>query len=199
MVDKLSDGEIEDLAKLHMECHPEAAITAFGLEFVKAFYRYVGYSETERLFAQYEDGKIAGACVLSLEPHTIANRLKRKVPLKAWAAGILSGFSTLDVFRTVFCKLGCVFYARPAPMTTPEVIYIFADSSRRGRGIGSSLLSACEAFLIEIGASSYVVKTWDNEAHPTVKFYVKNGFRPGERIETFGKKLRYMEKMISND
>ena len=93
-------------------------------------------------------------------------------------------------------KISGVFIDPPPSNTFPEVIYIFTHPNQRRMGIGSHLISDNELFLKEIGVYMYVVKSWDDITHPSVKFYIKSGFVLDTKVNAAGKKLRYMKKTL---
>ena len=197
METKLSEKELIILARMHMACHPEAAITALGIEFVTDFYAFVADSQSENLFLHRDEGKIVGGCLLSLAPQTISSRFRKNTPLRTWLPKTVAKLSPSAFIRFALQEIMGMIRPRAAVANEPEVIYIFDDPDTRRVGFGRHLLAACESFMAGVGISSYVVRTWDDSEHPTVLFFVRNGFILGEIVETYGKSLRFMKKAIT--
>ena len=176
--------------------HPQAAVTVFGEGFVRAFYRFVERSDVDFLFVERDGGEVVGGCVLSLAPQSLFGRLLRNVPLGVLAASILTVKPVIYVLKKAIKGIGADKRATAQFEHLPEVLYIFASPQSRGKGVGTALLAQNEAFLKGRGIDRYVVKTWDDEAHPTVRFYLKNGFDLADVIEGSDKPLRYMQKHL---
>ena len=186
-------ADVPRLAALHGECLPDSLVWRLGPSYTRAFYRYLARSGRERVLVARVGGRVVGACVLSLDPGSLTRRLALRTPLLPAA---LRGLFRPGVARSLLGTGG----RAPAdgrddpPRGLPEVLLIFTAAEARGRGVGSSLLAACERSLADRGLAAYVVRTVDDEANPALAFYARNGFQPCGRSFEHGRWFRVLKK-----
>lgn len=200
--DELSTADCRSLAALHVRCLPDSLISRLGRGYAEAFYRYVRRSRQEFAFLHRQAGQITSAGVLSLQPRTLQRRLATGTPLLLWAA--------LRLFHLPVGKiLKEMFRARPPakPETTgdgdaaldqaPELALLFTAPEARGRGLATALLARCERFLAAQGYRQYVIKTFDYESNPALRFYAHTGFVERCRFVKHGQAFRMMAKTLA--
>jgi GNAT superfamily N-acetyltransferase len=173
--DSLGPGEIELLARMHCEGRPESLVSRIGARYARAFYRYMASSEYELVLLHREQGEIAAACIVSLEPETMSRRLVLHTPLALHAP--------LALFRL---PIGAMLArTRSDQPRGAEILLVFTVASARSRGLGSQLIDRCQKAARSHGISRLLVKTPDR----ATDFFQRAGFKPVGRVEKFGKAL----------
>ncbi|MCX7012515.1 MAG: GNAT family N-acetyltransferase [Candidatus Sumerlaeota bacterium] len=173
----LSPQECAELASLHGRCLPDSQVSRLGPAYARAFYRYVSRSPHEFVGVCREEGRVAGGCVLSLEPETLVRRLAWHTPLLPWA---LLRASPLEEIRNWLNRRPRGQGSRDDafPAGTPELLLIYTDPPLRGRGLGAALLARCEKFAAAHGRRRYGARTEDSPDNAALRFYAKHGFAP---------------------
>lgn len=172
---RLSERDLEQLARMHVESLPDSLVSELGTSYARAFYGYVAVSSKELLLLERDPGEnIAGACVVSLEPESLNRRLLLKTPLLYHLVPKIPRFATL-LFRSL---LGTQRGDGHAPLSAPELILIFTSGSARGKGLGTKLIRQAEARLRTVGIRSYLVRTAADPANRALGFYRGLGFEP---------------------
>ena len=204
--EKLSSQNYNELAKLHMLCLPGSLVSFFGQKYIHKFYQYIGESPFEFLLIHKNQGKITGVCILSLSPQTLSRRLVLHTPFLVRIPFAI--YNIILYFRTqLFTQCLCMskFYVkqRKEKISTeknsdPEVIHIFTDLKARNQGLGTLMLEKCEVILIQKGFNRYIIKTWDDESKPAVKFYKQKGFVFRNRFWRHGLWMQTMEKILTS-
>jgi GNAT superfamily N-acetyltransferase len=194
--DVLRDGDLDVLARLHVETLPESLVSTLGPRYARAFYRYISSSSDEVVFMERcgSDGvDVAGACIVSLHPETLNRRLLRATPLIAMA---------LLAMPRLLPRLLPKASGAQMPGTTqpagPEIILIFTMPTLRSRGCGARLLMKAESWLAARGVVRLYVKTRDAEDNRAIGFYRRAGFQPLGSIVNRGKKLLLLDKSLSH-
>lgn len=204
--EKLSPQDYNELAKLHILCLPESLVSFFGQKYIHQFYQYISKSPFEFLLTHKNQGKIIGVCVLSLSPQTLSRRLVlRTLFLVRIPFAIYNIILHLrsQLFIQCFCMFKFYLKRRKEKISIeknsdPEVIHIFTDLKVRNQGLGTLMLEKCEAILIQKGFNRYIIKTWDDESKPAVKFYKQKGFVFRNRFWRHGLWMQTMEKSLTS-
>ena len=203
-VDEIRQPYLARLADMQLQYLPDSLVSMFGRQYAQSFYRYVARSSRELLVVLKDGDLIAAGCVLSLTPDTLSRRLVFGTPFVLWApvgaARIvvrrLSGASDQSGVSAEHVASGSRAGFDLELRASPEVIYIFVDSGSRNRGLGSNLLISCENYLSEHGFDRYIVNTWGDNANPTPRFYLRNGFATCGRSVVRGVPMQTMEKIL---
>ncbi|MDQ3336735.1 MAG: GNAT family N-acetyltransferase [Myxococcota bacterium] len=136
------------------------------------------------------DPEVIGGCVLSEEPGSVLGRFARYAPL-ALASELGTAILRDHSFRRRMVKRLREHGDEPH---APEVTQIFTDASRRGEGIGASLLRTCEASLRDAGVRNYFVHTERDDNEAGIRFYRREGFVTIGESQSFGQSFLVMQK-----
>ncbi len=189
--DALDAGDIELLARMHVESLPGSLVSAIGNRYARAFYRYIAESPTEIVLLHRQGKALVGACIVSLEPSTMSRRLLRHTPLAFHAA---LAIRRLPLRAMLTAK-------RPVTKAPsgPEIVLIFTLPGVRSNGLGRRLLERCDAYLAERGHARLLVKTRDEASNRAIAFYERSGFARHSQVEQYGKRLVLFEKAIARE
>jgi GNAT superfamily N-acetyltransferase len=186
----LTDQLIEQLSQLQVEILPRSLISRLGRRYARHFYRYAAKSSLEAVSWRERRGRVQGGCVLSLSPHTLNRRLAMRTPLIVWLVARAARLPWRVLLRAA------VGVAPGTADELPEVILVFVAPGERSRGIGAELLADCERHLAGHGVRDYIVKTFDEEGHPALRFYLRQGFVEHGRVLVHGEPYRILRKRI---
>jgi GNAT superfamily N-acetyltransferase len=191
----LSRDRCRQLARLHLECLPDSAVSRLGLRYAEAFYRYVGRSPHEAVFVEVASDDVAGACVVSLRPKNLRWRLLFRTPLLFRLA--LNVLGTMRVRHEG--RRGETPVQGPDPLhaSTPELILIFTAPRLRSAGIGTRLLGQCERFLEDRGYSKLGVRTVADPGNRALAFYARSGFAECGRSADRGREFQVLMKTFA--
>lgn len=187
----LQEGEIAQLARMHVAALPESLVSLLGERYARAFYRYCATTSEELLLLEHERGELVGACLVSLEPETLSRRLLTRTPLLLCAPLALPRLP----WRAML--LGAVRPAEPKQPPGPEILLIFTVPELRSQGLGARLLRSCEQQLLSRGLHRVLVKTRDDAANRALKFYERAQFSPIAARSKYGKRLVLLEKRLT--
>jgi ribosomal protein S18 acetylase RimI-like enzyme len=204
--EKLTQHDYSELAKLHMSYFPESLISFFGQKYAQQFYQYIGKSPFEFLLINKNQEEIIAVCVLSISPQTLSRRLilhtSLLVNIPFALYNIVSHFRTQLFMKCISSFNFYISQRREKTLTEknsdPEIMHIFTDVKARNQGIGTLMLENCETILMNKGFNRYIIKTWDDEAKPAVKFYTQKGFILRNRFWRNGISMRMMEKVLTS-
>jgi GNAT superfamily N-acetyltransferase len=175
---------VADVASLHCGALPGSLISRLGKSYARSFYRYCCSSRLETVLAAM-DGRqvVAGACV-SLAPSSLSQRLLLRTPLMAYMAlrPTLAWHAALGIAAST---------AIPREIAdAPEVVALMTADGRRSEGIGKAMIERIEAHL----QRRYFVRTHNSDAHPTVRFYRREGFEPAGVLSAHGDEFLLLKK-----
>ena len=179
----LSDSDIDQLAKLHMQALPDSVVTWRGATYVRRFYRFVNLSSDEHLFVLRDDeGRINNVAVISFSPDNLQRRLLTGTPLLLFAGLRPWHLPLLAIFKDMIKK----DYKLEPGAGLPELIIIFVDNNHQSHGQGKILLSMCEQALSAADFKTYRVKTKDDPNNAAIGFYQHTGYEMIGKKEEFG-------------
>ncbi len=186
----LSAEDVTTLAEMHRSCLPNSLISKMGVEYAKAFYRFLRTSPLERVFVEKDGDQVLAACVLSLEPETLNRRLVSGTPVIRTA--LLSPPRLIQLVRSVISSDRSGERQPPGP----ELLMIFTSEHARGRGLGTRMLKTAESYLREHGFTWWCVKTLDDPANRAVDFYLGHRFALQNSMTRNGKRLCLLRKEL---
>jgi len=169
----LAEADLARLAELHVASIDDSLPALLGERFTRGLYRFFSASELELLLVERVEGRIEGACVVSLAPATLNRRIARATFGSLLPAAVRSVL-TRSEFRAL---LWHTLRDSGEEEKVPEITYVFVASVLRGRNLGQRLVGQVDAALSERGVAGYYVKTLDDPANRAVQFYEQNGFR----------------------
>lgn len=194
----MNEGDIANLAELHLSALNDSLVGAMGEDYVRAFYRYVTSSDQELFFLERnESGRIVAAAVISLEPATLSRRLLLKTPLLRSMLGRIPGVIALLLAKARRSRRephgGHVY----VPIGPPELIDIYTAPEAQGKGLGSAIVRQIDQRLRDLHLPEYVVLAVAESSNPACRFYRGRGFtsrgltlRLGTYFEVFARSLR---------
>jgi GNAT superfamily N-acetyltransferase len=193
VIDFVRPGDHGNIARLHDACLRRSLLSALGPQVVTRYYKFAAVSPSEVVRVARVDGRIAGACVLSLAPGSLLRRFAMRSP---WLmATRLAVHVVID--RDLRKRLRARVHERDSnPVQLPEVVQIFTDPAHRGRGIGAKLLSACEESLREAGERAYCIHTHRDDNAAGIRFYQREGFATVGETSSFGDHFVVMTKAV---
>lgn len=211
-IHSLTPENARALAVMHISSIPDSSLSKLGVEATAAFYRFVAKSSQETLFISYNVGKTPVAtCVLSFSPATIKQRmvLNIRMLISMLSAFISRAFSRSKKSGNSHFKAellegndistgleGQHFPAADPLGEAPEVLYIFADPSCRGAGIGRRLMRSAEQVVARKKYDRLIVHTQSNPKNPALEFYLSIGYMPCSISQENGKNLMRFEKKL---
>lgn len=189
------------LAQLHLQCLPDSVPAIFGEAYLRHFYRFLQHSPSELIYNEVVDGKVLGACVVSLDYRSAYSRLMRATFGSLLKSTVIQ-FATNHAVRMTVLKLARqLLVGKPLKSTQssdPTILYIFTDAAARGQGIGKKLLSQVDADLKSRGYNALRVRTEKENNAPTISFYERNFFVPFAEETELGRRFCLFSKRILN-
>jgi GNAT superfamily N-acetyltransferase len=183
-----------DLARvieLHCISLPDTMVARLGRAAMARYYALVARASTEYVLVARRRDAIAGACVISCAPHTMLRRFAAEAP---WPL-IRELVTQLVLCRAMRRRLLHRLTEMSAGTSAlPEVVQIFTDPQLRGRGFGSALLRAAEAYLRGRGYLSYCIHTFRDDNEAGIRFYLREGFTTAGITRSFGDYYLIMTK-----
>ena len=194
MIDSVRPGDHGSIAQLHDASLRRSLLTALGPLVVTRYYKFASVSPSEVVRVARIDGRIAGACVLSLAPGSLLRRFAVRSP---WLMATRLGLRVVTD-RDLRQRLRARIHERDSnPVQLPEVVQIFTDPAQRGRGIGAKLLAACEESLREAGERAYCIHTHRDDNAAGIRFYQREGFTTVGETDSFGDRFYVMTKGLT--
>lgn len=196
-ISSFSENDFQRIAALHYESLEGSILSVLGRKTLENYYRFIASSDTEWLFAIRGDGKVVGACVLSIKPDSVTKRATITDFFPICFKLLFLVFVSADVRAKVWDFL---FGSSQKPVLTsglPEVIQIFADPAYRNRHIGTRLLEQVEDTLRKIGHESFFMKTVAADDNLALHFYRRKGFQELGIFKAGKKNYVYFLKSIS--
>jgi GNAT superfamily N-acetyltransferase len=190
----IAGGVYEELARLHVAILPDSMVGRLGPLFAARFYRFVFHSPDELALFEEEGGCVAAGAVVSLRPATLGRRAALRTPFLLYVASRPGALPWMALFREYLRPAG---RRHAAASPDPELVYIFTDPERRGRGHGRRLLQRLERLLIARGVARYTVCTFDDPSDPAVRFYLANGFAVIDRLRRYGMSYLVLERSLA--
>ncbi len=194
--DNLSDTDLDDLSEMYVRIFPASLLSNLGKGYLRTYHRFVDESDREEIIIIRGDEKIIGCAVLSLSSSTLLRRLIVHNPPVIDVIRLLLSFR----FGGIASVLSKIFFKSSQrtekETVNVELISLFTDPSRRGQGVGASLVEKCNALLKEKGIERYFVKTRDTPDNRAMDFYLRNGFKVTGAVEWTGKKYAVLEMTI---
>lgn len=192
--DRLSATDIRQIAAMHCECLPDSLVSRIGPRYARAFYRHVDRSTDELAFVHRSGGRVASACIVSLEPHTLKRRLLTRTALVLHAPLALRRLPLRGIASSLIGRGGGEEEGGAMQPRGPEVLLIFTEPAARSSGLGAQTLARCEEHLRERGHQRYYVKTADESDNRAIGFYLRNGFARIGTVVDGDKRLALFEK-----
>lgn len=193
MIDAVRPGDHAHIARLHDACLRRSLLSALGERVVTRYYKFASASQLEVVRVARVDGRIAGACLLSLAPGSLLRRFALHAP---WLMATRLGLRIVtdrDLRQRLRARIG---ERDSNPVQLPEVVQIFTDPAQRGRGIGAALLAACEESLRAAGERAYCIHTHRDDNAAGIRFYEREGFSLVGETASFGDRFVVMTKSI---
>jgi ribosomal protein S18 acetylase RimI-like enzyme len=194
MIDAVRPGDHARVAALHDACLRRSLLSALGPQVVLRYYKFAGASKSEVVRVARVDGEIAGACLLSMAPGSLLRRFAMHAP---WLMATRLGLRIVtdrDLRKRLRARIG---ERDSNPVQLPEVVQIFTDPAQRGRGIGATLLAACEESLREAGERAYCIHTHRDDNAAGIHFYQREGFTTVGETTSFGDRFYVMTKGLT--
>jgi GNAT superfamily N-acetyltransferase len=194
VIDVVRPGDHAHIARLHDACLRRSLLSALGEQVVTRYYRWASASPTEVVRVARSEGRIAGACLLSLAPGTLLRRFATHAP---WLMATRLGLRVVTD-RDLRQRLRARISERDSnPVQLPEVVQIFTDPAQRGQRIGATLLAACEESLRAAGERAYCIHTHRDDNAAGIRFYQREGFTTVGETASFGDRFVVMTKALS--
>jgi GNAT superfamily N-acetyltransferase len=190
---RTGNGDLRQVAGLHVESLPTSLPAVLGRGFVEEFYRQVRASRSNILLVAKSETGVQGFCHVCLDDAALKRRLLLRTSLTLRLIRHLGDKSVRALIRSQFRPDAG---AAKAGIGLPELLYIAAAPAARGTGIGGALVAAVDSALRTAGYDSYRVCTEDRRGNRAVDFYLAHGFGPagtmtrnGTRFLVFAKRL----------
>ena len=196
--DELNSKDIVKIAEIHLKTMDDSIISLLGFSYTKKFYQFIARSEREITAIKRDGaGEVVAACITSLEPHSLGKRLMFHTPL--WFFLIIS-FYRLPWIKILF-RMKQVLNTEIVESIelirrSPELILIFSDPSKQGKGIGTNLVLKTEEHLLSLNTPFYQVRTLDNPNNRALRFYQKCNFQKLEKSEKQGRIFQVLYKQL---
>jgi len=78
MIEKMSDSNIEEVVKLHMECFKDSFLTSLDSGVLTRMYENYAISELGRAYVYIENGEVVGFVAGAINPSVYNNQMLRK-------------------------------------------------------------------------------------------------------------------------
>jgi len=189
MPTKLSDSELEEIAKIHINIFQDDLLPQLGIKYLMSFYKFISKSKKEKIFIIRNKKRIIGTCIISLEADTILFRT-----IKGTLFQFLKSCTTSFIKNNKFRKylLNLFFLKNTAISHTPEIAYIFTDKLFQKKGVAKKLLDKVKVHLHKEGYSTCNVKTLNNSTNKAIDFYKINEFKRDTTFSYAGNDYLYM-------
>lgn len=190
---ELSQGDLEDVTRVHLQAFPEAILSRIGPQVVERYYAWqLSEPNDAHAVGVYEEGELAGFAVGGLFRNGLsgfvgANRrlILTSVARKPWLLLNKTFWNrlamTIDAFKRANAKRNTPGNGAPQPAARKprrrrySVLSIAVDPANQRKGIGAVLLADQEARARELGHSEiFLTVQQDNRA--AVRFYVRQGW-----------------------
>lgn len=194
----LFPDDIKQIAALQVELLSDSLVSRFGRRYAEDYWRYVGQAKEEAaIIIHAQDGTVAAACSLSLNPQTLSRRLLVHTPLLLHVVrNVLKPWLWLTVRSMVVGDNGSAPTAPDYDLVgAAEVVMLMTHPLQRRQGHARALLVKAESILKDRGIQDYYVRTTD-ENSGTVAFYLENGFQKQGHFCAHGVTFRLMTKTI---
>lgn len=186
------------LAALHRESLPTSALSALGIGFLQAFYRFAAHSPDEQVIVCRQGNIPVAGALISFHPDTLTHRIFFKTPL---IGAVLQNFHRKAVRQAAFGHTKLQWDSTDFNKTTPapELLALFSRADARGQGIGGALIAQVDRQLAQAGVARYFVRTLDAQDNPALRFYIRHGFTPVGRLAAHGEKFTLLSKTLTPD
>jgi len=175
---RVDERDVAALAGLHVACLDDSLVGAFGVRYVRSFYRYVARSPGELLVIRRDEaGGVVGAAVVSLSPSTLGRRLLVRTPLLLGALVHLVGLTAM-LRASARRPQGKPSAEVEHPGSVPEIILMFTAPAARGQGHGGAMIREIDRRLRAMDVRVYQVKTISDPSNAALAFYRRTGFTP---------------------
>lgn len=171
------------LAQLQRQALPQSALSRLGDRYLREFWRFCAASAQERIFLSRDaDSVIVAAAMISLSPNDIGRRLLLRTSL---------AFNAWKIFLQMLAG------GEKAVIPGTELVLLFTDETRRGKGVGGALLASAEASIAAEGLPELYVRTFDDPAHPAYRFYQRSGYALIRSFKAHGQPFALLRKPIA--
>ena len=168
MIKKPNKDEIEEIVNLHLESLREGALYHLGKTVLKIFYEEI-FNDDDSFILVYESNqKIVGVAASTKDVGNLFDKIKKKHFL----------IIALNILRKSLTNPKLLFkllQKYPSGIQS-ELLFLFVDSSQRGKGIGEKLVDATSKKFKNIGVNKYKITILSSNIRGK-KFYEGLGFK----------------------